>query len=47
MAHSLELELEPDQDLSDIVEWVAFNIGDHVDVQAISKGHGFTGAIKR
>lgn len=24
-----------------------FNVGDKVDVQAISKGHGFTGAIKR
>lgn len=24
-----------------------FNIGDHIDAQAYTKGHGFTGAIKR
>ncbi len=33
--------------VGDLIKVDTFNIGDHVDVQAISKGHGFTGAIKR
>ncbi len=33
--------------VGDLIKVDTFNIGDHIDIQAISKGHGFTGAIKR
>lgn len=33
--------------VGDLIKVDAFNIGDYVDVQALTKGHGFTGSIKR
>lgn len=33
--------------IGDEIKVSEFNVGDHIDAQAYSKGHGFTGAIKR
>lgn len=33
--------------VGDEIKVTDFNVGDHIDAQAYTKGHGFTGAIKR
>jgi large subunit ribosomal protein L3 len=40
-------DIDGSYNVGDLIKVDFFNVGEYVDVQGISKGHGFTGAIKR
>lgn len=47
MRHVREFKNVSGYNIGDKISVDTFSVGDNVDIQATSKGHGFTGAIKR